>query len=58
MIDPPEPNGPPIQVEGFTVEQRICKCCKDPKPHFFVKEGEKVVMMALSWDSLCKQKGW
>jgi hypothetical protein len=57
-VKPPEPNASPIQIGEFTVEQRVCECCKEPKPRFFVKKDAKIVMMASDWKLLCKQLGW
>lgn len=58
----PEPNAPPIPVGEFTVEQRVCECCKKKdvpsKPRFFVYKEGKVVMMASTWEAICETKGW
>ena len=61
-MDAPEPNAPPVSVGEFTVEQRVCECCKKKDqpspPRFFVYKDGDPVMLASTWEAICKAKGW
>lgn len=51
MIEP-KPNGSAVPIGGGkTCEMRVCTCCKDPKPRYFVRDAEgQVVRMALKFE--------
>lgn len=61
----PEPNTT-VEFDGGSVEYRMCSCCEDKpdkparyKHRFFVRDDDgKIVCLALSWESLCKNRGW
>jgi hypothetical protein len=59
----PEPNGAPTPLpDGGRVEHRVCSCCKPEaktRRRFFVLGADdQVVCMALTWESLCRARGW
>lgn len=63
IVSEPEANADPVPVgDGTTVEKRVCSCCKPDaktRTRYFIRdEGGTLVCMALSWESLCKARGW
>ena len=51
--------GETIAVGAFTVQHRVCRCCKDPKPMFIARapSGE-IVAMGRSFRGLAHWRRW
>ena len=50
MIEEPEPNGEPQDYGDLLIQLRVCSCCKDPVPRYFVWNADgKMIRMAWSF---------
>lgn len=62
---PPDP-GERRQVGRYSVEARLCSCCKNPKVRYFVRniprtegiDGDGLLAGGAHWSRLCHTIGW
>lgn len=56
---PPPPAGHAYRLGDVTVEHRLCSCCPDPRPWFFVRDRDGVAQtMSSDWRLLCHYRRW